>query len=742
MDKTEQHRPHISIRLIIGLSFLVVLAGCKPPAPQPAQPTLSPIPTQTSMPITPTQTALPPSPTSTPLSTKGESWEITPQNATKVTRLSTMGQGMVNGAPFYSSDGQLLVIPTTIGIDLYEAATLKKLSTIPALSDDGITLMPAYPRLVALSPDSRLLAASLYSIIFSPDGEFQEESMRQAIYLWTVDDGSLAQKIPLNADTPPVDLTFSPDGLTLAAGFDDSTVHLWRVADNEELYSVKGSRLEFSPDGSMLATMPTEYGDDRHVYVYSTAGGDLLRQWEGQRAVFSPDGLLAIENDGAVRLMDVENGIALQAFNGSSAAFSRDGQNLALLDRDQIKLHRVADGSLLQTMEGNFETVHILQFSPDGQALASVGMAPMCPNCLTEPLAVLWQISNGIQLQIDIQNPIWLNFAPNGKYLVVSEFDGVYFMDTINAALVTTLEEYATGVNGLDFSPDGRTLAVNSGQPNITVRLWGVADGRLAEQFEDPSNPGYGDSKVVYSPDGQILWVQGSFWDAVDGERLTELEQKLAEEAPPYVSASVSFSPDGKTMAIGYLEGHLQLWDLQEEKLIRRLEGYQGEVADLAFSPDGKTLAAVYAYPDYIIQLWQVPEGERLVTIQGAEWTHEFTQAVFSPDGQILVSVAKNEDGMDQGTVELWRASDGQQLLKLEAMGILSVNISFDGKIIATGSYDHTVRLWQTVDGALLNTLLGHADYVTDLAFSPSGELLASSSNDGSVILWGLQHTP
>ena len=96
---------------------------------------------------------------------------------------------------------------------------------------------------------------------------------------------------------------------------------------------------------------------------------------------------------------------------------------------------------------------------------------------------------------------------------------------------------------------------------------------------------------------------------------MTSLESALRKEAPPYIPESVSFSPDGKMLAVGYLEGYPQLWDLEEEKLIRKLEGHQGQVLDLAFSPDGKTLAAVFGYPDFTIQLWTVPEGERLYSI-------------------------------------------------------------------------------------------------------------------------------
>ena len=97
---------------------------------------------------------------------------------------------------------------------------------------------------------------------------------------------------------------------------------------------------------------------------------------------------------------------------------------------------------------------------------------------------------------------------------------------------------------------------------------------------------------------------------------------------------------------------------------------------------------------------------------------------------------------MDLSTVELWHTTDGQRIMQLDTLGVLSMAISPDGKTIATGSCDHKVRLWEITDGTLLRTLTGHGDYVTDLAFSPSGELLASSSTDGTVIIWGNQGEP
>jgi WD40 repeat protein len=545
---------------------------------------------------------------------------------------------------------------------------------------------------------------------------------------------------PVGWDTSLTNLAFSPDGQSLAVGFYPDHVQLWSVTDGVERFSFHGSALEFSPDGSVLATMPWGVTDDRQLYIYSTEDGSILKQLEGERATFSPDGTLAIENTGAVRLVDLEKNRVLQAFSGKSIVFSADGKTLALLDRDQIRLYDVSSGKFLQTLEGSFIAVSSLQFAPDGRSLAIVGDGPA--NTLGAPQAVIWLLPDGKRNVVDIQDPIELAYAPREGTLLIWTAESIHVFDPNTASRLATFDVYGTSVDGIAFSPDGKTLAACSSNPHLANRLWGTDDGQLEKTIEDPNNQGYGGAKVSFSPDGQLLWAQGTFWRVKDGARLTSLESVLRKEVPPYLPASVAFSPDGEMLAVGYLEGHLRLWDLAEEKLIRELEGYQGEVLDLAFSPDGKTLAAIFGYPDITIQLWTVPEGEHLISIKGHEWTYEFSQVVFSPDGQTLATVSKNEDAMLSGmVVELWDIADGKRLYQLEMAGVIRVAFSKDGDILATGSYDHTVRLWRAADGTFLKTLYGHGDYVTDLAFSPSGEVLASGSYDGTVILWEVPST-
>jgi hypothetical protein len=250
-------------RFLLGLLILVVFAGCRP---QPAQPSstialFSPTSTASALPSKTASATITLGATAIP--TEAANGGITPQNVVGVTQLRRLGQGIVNAAPFYSMDGELLVIPTTLGVDLYEARTLRKLTTITDSPEEGFTHVPASPLLVVLSADRRYLAASLRAVAFSQRGEVQEENLQQSIYLLDLVQGTIVWEKQVGWDFPLTNLDFSPDGQSLAVGFYPGKAQLWGATDGGERFSFQGSALEFSPDGSMLATMPWAVDDDR-----------------------------------------------------------------------------------------------------------------------------------------------------------------------------------------------------------------------------------------------------------------------------------------------------------------------------------------------------------------------------------------------------------------------------------------------------------------------------------------------
>ncbi len=236
-------------------------------------------------------------------------------------------------------------------------------------------------------------------------------------------------------------------------------------------------------------------------------------------------------------------------------------------------------------------------------------------------------------------------------------------------------------------------------------------------------------SSVSFSPDGQTLASSSDdktirLWDAVTGNHKNTFIGHT-----DYVS-SVSFSPDGQTIAS---EGArtIRLWDAKTGAHKRTYTGHTSWVHSVSFSPDGQTIAS--GSWDPTIRLWDAKTGTHIRTLTGHTEDGGVWCVVFSPDGQTIASVGAR-------TIRLWDAKTGahKRTLTGHTRKVNSVSFSPDGQTIAGGSPDSTILLWDVRTGAHKRTLTGHRLAVISVSFSPDGQTIASGSGDKTIRLWKL----
>ena len=168
-----------------------------------------------------------------------------------------------------------------------------------------------------------------------------------------------------------------------------------------------------------------------------------------------------------------------------------------------------------------------------------------------------------------------------------------------------------------------------------------------------------------------------------------------------------------------------------------------GIIFSVDFSPDGQLLATGDFHGE--ICLWQVADYQKLLTLRGhtdSSWSFAFSPVAiaFCPvdSSSSLGSRRILASGTVDGDVKLWDADTGNLLKRLLDHGswVVSIAWSPDGQILASGSHDQTIRLWSPTTGKVLRVLRGHTNWVWSVAFSPDGGLLASASEDQTVRLW------
>ena len=298
-----------------------------------------------------------------------------------------------------------------------------------------------------------------------------------------------------------------------------------------------------------------------------------------------------------------------------------------------------------------------------------------------------------------------------------------------------SMKEFGHSVNCLDFSPDGRLLAIGTGNflnrhgPPGDLVVRDVWTGKAKFSQRGLAN---GVTAVAFSPDGSQIAVANS-------NRLTVLDvatgaKLFAKEGGSRDLLCLAFSPDGRRIAGGFglfnvnHAGHVTLWDATTgDEVGDRIPGHAGGVWDLAFDPSGTRLALT---SEDRVDVWDL--GARELVAELVADVGFIYGVAYHPNGRYVAA-----GGWDR-KIRLWDINRGE--LARTYIGhtgfVRGVAFSADGQRIVSASEDKTLRLWDIDSERELAAFRGHTHFVNCVSFSADGRIVASGSLDQSVKVW------
>lgn len=647
-------------------------------------------------------------------------WQLPPVAATTLA-----GHEMAVGEVAISADAKMVLTGSAAGAVRIFNGESGELTRALEGQEGEVTAL-------ALSNDAALAAAG------NPTG---------TVRLWNTADG--ADRLTLSGHDGPVrGLALHPEGGQIASSGEDGTIRIWRLPEPATPlagHTMPVAAVALSGDGQLAATGSA----DKTIKLWNVAEGTSTQTLEGHaegvsQVAFSTDMTQLASGDaaGTIRLWNVADAAPQPALLAHGAAVTGLAHSL---DGKQL-ISSSADGTLKwwelpvtppKSLATVADAVAKAALSADDNALV-VGAAD-------GSVAVLNPATGEPVRQLTGQSGAATALALGGGLVATGNGEGeIRFWNLADGADRLTILGHTGAVHDLAFLPEGNQIA--SAGADGSLRIWNLPTAPKAMPGADLSV-----SKVAFSADGALVACGG-----MASGRPTVIVRDVATGAAKATLlghegaiTSIAFSGDKKRLITGSADKTARVWNLADAKFpeIAKFVDHAAGVAAVALSADG---AQAFSAAGNSIQAWKVAEFEASETEaeEAAEEEVEDEPRAMALEGHtmpvsaLVVRGATLYSASADGSVRLWNVADGKAGGNYTAgAAVTSLAISSDGKLIAAGAADNSIKLLLGADGAVAATLTGHAGPVTHVAFSGDGQRVAGCSTDG-VRVWNAAGVP
>ena len=655
-------------------------------------------------------------------------WEL-PEGA-----IGRLGQGGLRDVGF-SPDGSYLAVATEIGFWLYDTATMAP----RALWGTGRGMS----NVVAFSDDTQWIATG------DQDG---------IVKVWNTQNGECVTKMDWGSARRLDDVFhvhFSSDGQHLAAsGFGHSAVYAWRTNSETPIasFTIKDPKsdgyrkkdadydrnfpIAFSPDGNLFASVSAS----DTVTISDINTGKDIAYLTGHTAplhslLFSPCGqYLAGANLGAtVQVWDIQNESLVMmptTYEGNRVRLvytANETLRIADVHRDKVVIWDTSKGERLDAFETVGYTDSASRFSNDGTQFA------VCSTCGNVQIWKEGTPSAVVSFSGFKSTAYSVNFLRDGSTLISNHWGttGKVFWDVAireTQRVFPPLTERTSFLQkGMALSPCEELLVVDTSDANIEV--WHIASETLIAELTEHETRRI---TLAFSPTGEYL-VSGGWADEVYVWDVTLWEKRHALTGHTGSIEAIAFHPDGKLCVTSSRDGTARLWNVESGE----------QVAPLPL-PDVLEDATLYR--------GEPEEIERVINGGNLQWkrNQHIESIVFSPCGTLIAGgLGTWTAGGLTNEIRLWNTETLEtRMIILPPQGTIcpwALTFSPCGCYLVSGAWwcpgldKAPIRIWEVATGEHIHTFWAHSTDVQDVAFSPDGLLLASGSFDGTVLLWDMK---